>query len=256
MQVIPINCLNDNYCYMIVNNSGTDAVVIDPGEAYPVLIEMEKRGTNLVAILCTHHHHDHIGGVPDLLEQLPNLDVYAYYTEENRIKETNKLLTDGDQFTAGQLSFKAIYTPGHTKGSICYLVQDCLFTGDTVFGAGVGRLFEGTAEEMYVSIYDKICSLPEQTKLFFGHEYTMINLRFAAGVEPDNDQIRLRAEKLSENLYAGNLPSTLAQEQATNPFFRCDQDRLVTYLERKCGKELTGNVDVFREIRLLRNNFS
>lgn len=256
MQIIPIPCLYDNYSYMIINSASGEAVVVDPGEAHPVLVEMEKRSVYIKAVLCTHHHNDHIGGVQEFLQQLPNIDVYSYYTEEKRIGETNKLLTDGDQFSVGGLEFKAIHTPGHTGGSICYLVNGCLFTGDTVFGAGAGRLFEGTAEELYNSIYNKICKLPHQTRLFFGHEYTLTNLRFAAEIEPENVQIDARAAALRDAPDTCSVPSTLELEMATNPFFRCYQYGVADSIRAKMGKDLADGMEILREIRLLRDSFS
>lgn len=256
MKIIPIPCLYDNYIYLVLNTDTQEAIVVDPGEAYPVLVQVEKLGVNLTAVLCTHHHNDHIGGVSELVTQLPELDVYGFIDDQYRITMLNKLLSDGDRFTVGGIAVSTLHTPGHTTGSVCYQVGDCLLTGDTLFGGGVGRLFEGTATEMYSSIQNKILHLPVNTHLFFGHEYTLTNLGFAQTVEPGNNDIKLRIKEVKRNLEMGMVPSTIEIELATNPFFRCDQPEIIKTLKDRSLLEGESAVEVFKALRLLRDVYS
>ena len=253
MKIIPIPCLFDNYSYLVLNIDTQEAIVVDPGEAYPILVEVEKLGVNLTAVLCTHHHNDHVGGVSELVTLLPELDVYGFIGEQNRINMLNKLLSDGDQFSVGGVVVTTLHTPGHTTGSVCYHIGDCLLTGDTLFGGGVGRLFEGTAAEMYSSIQKKILQLSVNTHLFFGHEYTLTNLGFAQTIEPENNDITLRINEVERNLGKGLVPSTIEIELATNPFFRCDQPEIIKSLKDKALIDGDSAPEVFKAIRLLRD---
>ncbi len=256
MHIVPIPCLFDNYSYLVYSDLSSDALVIDPGEVHPVFLEVEKRGLNLVAVLCTHHHKDHIGGVEELLEQLPNLEVFAYYTEEKRIPCVTGLVADLDNITVAGFSIEILYTPGHTRGSICYRIDDNLFTGDTVFGGGVGRVFEGTPEELYESIYRKIRPLPDKTRIYHGHQYTLQNLSFAQMVEPDNDAIHHRIERIKADLYDQNVPSTIGVEKLTNPFFRCHKSSVSRYIRQVVDNNQTLTPEkVFTVLRTLRNSF-
>lgn len=253
MKIIPIPCLYDNYSYLVLKLDTQEAIVVDPGEAYPILVEVEKLGVNLTAVLCTHHHNDHIGGVSELVTQLPELDVYGFIGDQSRIHMMNKLLSDGDHFTVGGITVTTLHTPGHTTGSVCYHIGDCLLTGDTLFGGGVGRLFEGTAAEMYSSIQKKILRLTVSTHLFFGHEYALINLRFAQTIEPQNNDITLRINEVERNLEKGLVPSTIEIELATNPFFRCDQPEIIRSLKDEDLLVGESALEVFIALRLLRD---
>lgn len=256
MHVVPIPCLFDNYSYLVFSDSSPDALIVDPGEAYPVLIEVEKRGLNLVAILCTHHHKDHVGGVEDLLEELPNLEIFAHYTEEKRIPSVTGLVVDFDILTVAGFSIDVLHTPGHTRGGVCYRIEDALFTGDTVFGAGVGRVFEGTPEELYQSIYRKIRSLPDTTKLYVGHQYTLQNLGFAQLVEPDNVAVQNRIARIKADLFDQNVPSTVGVEKLTNPFFRCHKSSVSRYIRQVIDNSLTLTPEkVFTVLRKLRDSY-
>lgn len=256
MRIVPIACLFDNYSYLVCSDSSADALVVDPGEAYPILLEVEKRGLNLVAILCTHHHKDHVGGVEMLLEELPTLEVFAYYTEEERIPWATSLMTDLDRITAAGFSVDVLHTPGHTGGSVCYRIHNNLFTGDTVFGAGVGRVFEGTAEQLYRSIYKKIILLADDMNIYPGHQYTLQNLSFAQQIEPHNEAVADRIKRIEADLYDQNIPSTIAIEKRTNPFFRCGRDSVISSVRQVVdrGEELTPE-RVFVILRTLRNSF-
>lgn len=256
MHVLPIPCLFDNFSYLVYSDSSADALVVDPGEAYPVLVEVEKRGLNLVAILCTHHHKDHVGGVEVLLDQLPNLEVFAHYTEDKRIPCVTRLVADQDNIRAAGFSINILHTPGHTGGCVCYSFEETLFTGDTVFGAGVGRVFEGTPEQLYESIYRKVRPLPDETRIYHGHQYTLQNLGFAQQVEPDNEAVQHRIKRVKADPYDQNVPSTIGIEKRTNPFFRCHKSSVSSYIRQVVDTPQTLTPEkVFTVLRTLRNSF-
>lgn len=214
MRVLPVPCLSDNYAYLVIE--GDSAAIVDPSEHAPVLAALEREKVKPVAIWLTHHHWDHIGGVDGILEVYPNLEVVAHKSDQSRIAKANKLVDEGDVVTLGNLRAKIIHNPGHTLGAISYWNDDgdgFVFTGDTLFAAGCGRIFEGTPEMMHASLH-KLAALPESTRVYFGHEYTAANLKFAAHVEPNNAAIAERIAKLT----TPSTPSTIAAERATNPF--------------------------------------
>lgn len=223
MKIITIPCAFDNFAYLLVCETTQLAAVIDPTEAYPVWRESEAAGAKLASVLCTHHHHDHIGGLEDLLSEQPELKVFAHESDKDRIKGATDIVRDGSVVTVGSLEGSVIHTPGHTKGSICYHFKDVLFTGDTLFGGGCGRLFEGTPEQMNASLNERIGNLPDTTRLYFGHEYTEKNLEFARNLEPENPEIlsRIAIVRQRRNQDRPTSPSTLIEEKLTNPFFRC-----------------------------------
>jgi hydroxyacylglutathione hydrolase len=213
LTVRPIPVLDDNYVWLLTR--GREAAVIDPGEAGPVLDVIHREFLRLEVILVTHHHGDHVGGVSELTALADDVPTYASAIDAKRLDFVNHPLHDGDRFQVLGETFTAIATPGHTKGALCYYGAGLLFTGDTLFGAGCGRLFEGTPEQMFASL-KKLEALPDDTKVYAGHEYTKKNLAFAATVEPDNTAIADRSRALTVPSY----PSTLQLERATNPFLR------------------------------------
>lgn len=214
MRVIAVPCLKDNYAYLIVTASGR-AAVVDPGEAAPVEAALTAHGLTLGAVWATHHHPDHVAGVGALCAARPGLPVYGHRHDRERIAHLTHPLDDGDPVELDELTATIIHNPGHTLGAISYLVGDAVFTGDTLFAAGCGRLFEGTAAQMHASL-TRLAALPATTRVYFGHEYTAANLRFAAAVEPGEPAIADRAAALA----ATTAPSTIALERATNPFLR------------------------------------
>lgn len=224
MKVIPIPCLKDNYAYLLVCDETGQAGVVDPSEAGPVELAAAKAGVALVAILNTHHHWDHTGGNKDLLAKHPGLKVYGHASDKGRIDGLTDGLSHGQEFTLGKLRIRGLHNPGHTTGGISYSVDGAVFTGDTLFAAGCGRLFEGTPEMMYESLCKVIGGLPRATRVYFGHEYTENNLRFAAMMEPDNAAIQARLARVHATRQEGGwtTPSTLEEEWATNPFMRGD----------------------------------
>jgi hydroxyacylglutathione hydrolase len=211
MQVLAVPCLKDNYAYLIIE--GTYAVCVDPSEHAPVRDALAKSGVDLAAIWLTHHHHDHVGGVESLLAEHPGIEVVAHKSDATRAPKVSRLVDDGDVVECRDLRATIIHNPGHTLGAISYVINGCVFTGDTLFGAGCGRVFEGTMEMMHASL-QRLGALPPETKVYFGHEYTASNLRYAAHAVPQSDAIRTRAAALS----SVSTPSTIGDELATNPF--------------------------------------
>jgi len=211
MRVVAVPCLVDNYAYLVID--GDRAAVVDPGEAEPIERALERERVALDAIWLTHHHHDHVGGVAALVAARPGLDVVAHVRDRERAPGVTRAVDDGDRVGAARI----IHNPGHTLGAISYWLERdaAVFTGDTLFAAGCGKLFEGTAEQMYASLA-RLAALPPDTRVYFGHEYTAKNLRFAASAEPDNPDVARRAAELREP----STPSTIALELATNVFVR------------------------------------
>jgi hydroxyacylglutathione hydrolase len=211
MQVLAVSCLEDNYAYLIIK--GTYAVCVDPSEAKPVVDALSTSRLQLRGIWLTHHHHDHIGGVGPLVEANPGIEVVGHKSDASRIPKLTRLVEDGDVVEHDGFRATIIHNPGHTLGAISYVIDGCAFTGDTLFGAGCGRVFEGTMEMMHASL-QKLAALPPDTKVYFGHEYTASNLKFAAHAVPGNAAIAARATALK----TPSTPSTIGEELATNPF--------------------------------------
>ncbi|HEY5922455.1 MAG TPA: hydroxyacylglutathione hydrolase [Kofleriaceae bacterium] len=214
MRVVSIPCLSDNYSYLVTD--GPEAAIVDPSEHAPVLDVIKREGVKLRAIWLTHHHWDHIGGVEGIVAAHPGIEVVAHASDKPRIAKATRLVEEGEVVTLGSLRAKILHNPGHTLGAISYWIEDgegSVFTGDTLFAAGCGRVFEGTPEMMYVSLH-KLAALPPATRVYFGHEYTAANLKFAAHVEPNNKAIAARLASVT----TPSTPSTIADERATNPF--------------------------------------
>lgn len=254
MDVIPVPCLRDNYAYLIVCKQTHQIGIVDPSESGPVLNALQKLEGVPVAILNTHHHHDHVGGNGGLLAQYPALEVYAHHSDQGRIPGQTVFLKDGAAIRIGELNGSFSHNPGHTTGAITFYFEDAAFTGDTLFAAGCGRLFEGSAEDMYISLNKTIGGHDPQTKLYFGHEYTEKNLAFAASVEPDNGQIQAKLEKVRQLRAqdAFTTPSTLAEEWATNPFMRTQAPGILATVARQepdAGSEPARVLGVLRAMK-------
>lgn len=228
MRVAIVPCLKDNFAYLVID--GGIAAVVDPGEAAPVEAALAREGVQLAAIWLTHHHWDHVGGVKELVAAHPDVEVVAHEHDRERSPCVTKLVKEGDSVGLGGLRASIIYNPGHTLGAISYVIEGCVFTGDTLFAAGCGRVFEGTPEMMHASLL-KLAALPEATRVYFGHEYTATNLRYAAVAEPDNARIGERARTLAQP----STPSTIADERATNPFVRAPD--AATFAQRRAEKD-------------------
>ena len=232
MKVTQIPLLRDNYGYLIICEDTGEAAIVDPSEGEPVLERIAQENVRLSAILNTHHHHDHTGGNAALLASHP-VRVYGHRNDRGRIPGLTNPLDDGDEIRVGNLRAQVRFIPGHTKGHVAYLFANKLFCGDTLFVAGCGRLFEGTAEQMLTSLA-ALKQLPADTLVYCGHEYTQKNLEFALTLEPNNrklgeklDTVRsLRAQGLA------TVPSTMAEEIETNPFLRWDSQEIQATLRQ------------------------
>lgn len=258
--VHPVPAFQDNYLWVIHN--AQHAAVVDPGDATPVLEYLNANRLKLTAIICTHHHADHVGGVEKLLDALDlrgKIPVFGPATE--RIPARTEALREGDRILlpSFDLTFEVLDVPGHTAGHIAYFGHDMLFCGDTLFACGCGRLFEGTAQQMTASL-TKLKRLPPQTKVFCAHEYTMANIKFAEAVEPTNADLKLRkafcAAKRHRNL--PTVPSTIHLELATNPFLRWDQPAVKAAAAVRLKHAIGPNPSpalVFGAIREWKNNF-
>jgi hydroxyacylglutathione hydrolase len=256
LAVRPVRALSDNYIWLIdAPLSPGRVVVVDPGEAAPVLLELERRGESLAAILLTHHHPDHIGGVAGLLGRGP---VPVIGPDDPRISTLTRSVRDADRVDLPELGlhFDVLHVPGHTLSHIAYVGHGALFSGDTLFSAGCGRLFEGTPEQMTRSL-DRLRRLPADTRLYCGHEYTAANLAFALAVEPDNlaaSRYRTAVATMLE-LNTPTLPSNLALEILINPFLRFDIDTVRQAAERRAGRVLEGDAAVFGTLRSWKDGF-
>ncbi len=251
--VDPIPAFRDNYIWAIHNQR--HAIVIDPGDARAVRAFLAQHNLTLCAILTTHHHHDHTGGNAELAEAF---GIPVYGPAKEAIPALSHPLSDGDTVHIPELALqcRVLDIPGHTAGHIALYGHGWLFCGDTLFGCGCGRLFEGTAAQMFASL-EKLAALPADTLVFCAHEYTLDNIAFALSLEPDNPALLSRAQHDRERVAAHQptLPSTLALEKATNPFLRCREPALHRYAEYSSGKSIHNPVEVFSILRTLKNDF-
>ena len=224
MRIIPVPCLKDNYAYLVVCGDTGFAAVVDPSESAPVLDAVQREAVDLKAIWNTHHHHDHVGGNQEVCAARAGLEVVAHASDRGRVPAQTRFAEEGDQLTLGSLRASIVHNPGHTSGAISFHVEGtpgALFTGDTMFGAGCGRLFEGTPADMFTSL-GKLTGFAPDTRVYCGHEYTVSNLKFAAAAEPDNPAVeeRRRLAEAARGRGEPTVPFTVADELATNPFVR------------------------------------
>ena len=215
INIIPIKAFKDNYIWLIQEK--LNGIIVDPGDAKPVLTKLEKETINLKAILITHKHHDHIGGIEELINNYPNVKIYG--PENNQFGFKYQIVKEGDAITVSgtKVKFNIIETPGHTLDHIVYVDKEHLFCGDTLFACGCGKLFEGTHDEMYKSLL-KISSLAPNTKVYCGHEYTKENIKFALSIDADNYKLNERCRRLQD--VEITIPSLLQEELETNPLLR------------------------------------
>ena len=239
MRVEVISCLQDNYSYLIIDEINNTACVVDPSEAKPIIDFIEKENINLKYILNTHHHFDHVGGNKDLKKKY-NSVVIGYKDDSNRIPEIDILLEDNQIWKAENFEAKIMHIPGHTTGHICFHFskEKLLFTGDTLFSLGCGKLFEGTYEDMFRSL-DKIKKLPQDTKIYCGHEYTLQNSKFCIEYDPENINLKNKIKEIKKKLENSlpTIPSILKDEMECNIFLKAK------------------NVESFSKLRDLKDNF-
>jgi hydroxyacylglutathione hydrolase len=255
LQVTPVRAFADNYIWLIHSpRNERDVVVVDPGDAAPVNETLHAKGLNLSGMLITHHHGDHVGGVAELLRQHP---VAVFGPARERVPGQPIPVTEGNSadFEALGLSFRVLDVPGHTAGHVAYVGHGTVFCGDTLFSAGCGRLFEGTAEQMAASL-DKIAALPEETQVYCAHEYTLSNLQFALAVEPDNEQAAQYLDQCRERRARdeATVPSDIRRERNVNPFLRFRRDSVKQAAEARGGRELNPT-EVFAVIRQWKDGF-
>ncbi len=253
MDIQSLRAFEDNYIWLL--REGRRVVVVDPGDEAPVLRYLAEEDADLAAILLTHHHGDHTGGVAGLLARHP---VPVFGPAGESIAGVSVPLREGDKIALPDFhaDLKVIDVPGHTRGHIAYYGEGALFCGDTMFACGCGRLFEGTAAQMWSSL-GKLAALPPETNVYCAHEYTESNIRFALAVESGNAALLTRAGRVAElrrNLQP-TVPFTLAEELATNPFLRSGQPEVARAAERHCGTALPGATEVFAALREWRNGF-
>ena len=258
IKIEPIPAYADNYIWCLYDDSSAQAVIVDPGDAKPVLDYLKANNLALAAIIITHHHFDHIGGVEELLS---HNQVSVYGPDNNTIASITHTLTEGARINLLGLDFEVLCIPGHTLDHIAYYCENgsegpLVFCGDTLFAGGCGRVFEGDPAMMYSSL-NKLAALPLDTRIYCAHEYTLGNLAFAKAVEPANTELLQRivtdTSKRSESL--PTVPSLLSLEKATNPFLRCDVDSVIGAAQAFKGKIYHDPVEVFATIRSWKDNF-
>jgi hydroxyacylglutathione hydrolase len=254
MTLTALPAFSDNYIWML--HDGRDAIVVDPGDAAPVKAALSSQGLRLAGILVTHHHPDHVGGVADLL---PLLQGPVYGPAHEALPVPVQPLEDGQRVQLAGLAFDVLAVPGHTAGHIAYAQRDAeaplLFCGDTLFSAGCGRLFEGTPAQMHASLA-RLAALPGDTRVCCAHEYTLSNLRFAAAVEPANEEIVAHTAWCEAQRAASRptLPSRIALERQINPFLRCDVPAVIA-AARRHGAANDSGTEVFAALREWKNNY-
>jgi len=253
MHVSPIPCLTDNYAYIIYDNVSKTVGVVDPSEASPVIVFLQKQNLKLNYILNTHHHYDHVGGNIEL-KKLYNTKVIGFVNDKHRIPGIDITLADNEKWIFGKSPVKILHIPGHTLGHICFYFENekIAFTGDTLFSLGCGRIFEGDHKQMLTSL-NRLKKLPKNTKIYCGHEYSYKNAEFCMKHDDDNIDLKKKFEKIKQ-LRSSNLPTlptTLEEELKSNIFLRCDQNDLKDKLNMKNQEDYK----VFRKIRDLKDNF-
>jgi hydroxyacylglutathione hydrolase len=248
-----VNAFDDNYIWLIRQPDRPQILIVDPGDAKPVLTALAAQSLQPVGIFITHHHWDHVGGIDELLARYP---MPVYGPAKETIPHISQPLVDGDtvHIAALDAEFQVLDVPGHTAGHIAFFHESndnsMVFVGDTLFAGGCGRLFEGTPAQMHDSL-SRIAALPEQTQVYCAHEYTEANLGFARIAEPGNAALQKRQQAVQQQRAKNQatVPSLLADEKATNPFLRCSQPEIIRGAEAFSGRKLNSGAEIFAAVR-------
>ncbi len=255
LEIIPLPALKDNYIWLLKNKASRHIAIVDPSEAEPVLNLIDSERLIPIAIMITHHHWDHVDGIAGITEQY---DIPVYTPKTESVAGSTNPVGEGDIVALDELDLKLsiLDVPGHTSGAIAYYAEGMVFSGDTLFTAGCGRLFEGTPPQMHTSL-SKFKSLPDDTLLYCGHEYTLSNLQFAANVEPDNKAIqeRLMLTRRTRDKGEPTVPATLKIEKETNPFLRCEETSVINATREHFAKKLDKSDEVFAAVRRWKDDF-
>ena len=266
MRVERIPTLGDNYTYLIIDEATNEAAAVDAPEAGPVVARVDALGVNLTKVLSTHHHWDHSAANPELAQRY-QAPVFGHASDAERIPGFTNGLEEGDRIKVGQLEAEVIFIPAHTRGHIAYVFPDAVFCGDTLFAAGCGRLFEGNPKMMHEALNLKLGRLPDETRVYCGHEYTESNLRFALSVEPSNaatqkkmEWVRARRAKAASDWHDAteaefSIPSTIADEKATNPFMRLDSPAIIESVRKAHPASDADPVTILGHIRAMKDSF-
>lgn len=253
--ITPILAFSDNYIWLIQNPESNAAIIVDPGDGQVVLDELKKKDCNLKAILVTHHHYDHSGGLSELLK---HFTVPIYGPQNDFIPSVSNPVKEGDSINIEGFDeiIHVLDIPAHTKGHIAFYTKDFVFVGDTLFSGGCGRLFEGTAEQMFNALL-KLSKLPDETRVYCGHEYTEKNLRFARLIEPNNMILKQHYEDVLQSRKENKptIPSTIGLEKEINPFLRCHIDNVKLKAEEHAGRMLASPIDVLATLRKWKDRF-
>lgn len=256
MLIVPVACYRDNYAYLVARDKSSDAILIDPCEAEPIEHAVAQHGFELRGVLCTHHHGDHVDGIEELVESRAQIPVFVHSYDQRRIPCVTNTVEHGDTVELAGLQLHAVHVPGHTLGALAWVVGDAVFSGDTLFLGGSGRVFEGTVPMMLHSLEDGFATLPPATRVFCGHEYTEPNLVFAAHVEPGNEDVqeRLGLARRLRTQHLPTVPGLLADELGTNPFLRCREPAVIEFALAH-GAPSPAPEDVFAAVRNAKNSF-
>ena len=253
MKITIIPCLNDNYSYLIHDEISNTVAIVDPSEFIPCDTIISKNYKKLDFILNTHHHYDHVGGNEELKKKY-NSKVLGFENDKNRIPQIDTVLKDNQEFKIGTLNFTTIFIPGHTRGHVAFYFKKerVVFSGDTLFSLGCGRVFEGTYKQMFQSL-NKLKNLPGETKVYCGHEYTFKNLEFCLKFNPNNDFLKKKKDdiKLSLKSKKPTIPSTIADEIKANIFFRVNDPDV----KKAINLENSPDIEIFTKLRDLKDNF-
>jgi hydroxyacylglutathione hydrolase len=255
LKIHAVNAFEDNYIWLIQAEQGQQVLIVDPGDAQPVLKALDSLGITPAAILITHHHADHVGGINELLS---HFRVPVYGPARERIPHITHPVVEQDviEIDPAFPIIKVFDTPGHTAGHICYFTENKLFCGDTLFAGGCGRLLGGTASDLFASL-QRLKQLPADTEIYCAHEYTQSNLRFAATVDISNSALQQRIKKVADrrNKHLPTVPSLMAEELTTNPFLRTDTHAIKRAAEQFAGRPLNNAEAVFTSLRRWKDQF-